>query len=334
MKLSKQIQNDLIYSMLEYHTLYPNFESKWVYIFLGTSYDWVKGELRYFDEPKFNKKEVYQKNLAELEAKIKSVKSDMKKYECPRDSIYIRRLIEAEKRRDDFTRLYKHLSLLVEDHNIDANVLRDVRWGDVNSSANLLHPPKDITDEWLHISSWFMATCVESIHFLNCNRYINGNLKWVKELLKGTKRINKIRKLRGLKELDFSKLKLSNRAKKLPVIPSVGGVPEIGDIVEYETRGKVETWRVCSWLCELEPHNDKNDWIGEILYDATQKIKGKKMRHCLPSEATHISVYSICGTVALISECKVVGRVNWSDKLLKDSRDSAIRLGVEGEAIF
>lgn len=118
--------------------------------------------------------------------------------------------------------------------------------------------------------------------------------------------------------------------------------PEVGAIVEYglDSFGKKpQTYRVDSWMRERAPlvkakRGDFSDVIDEILYDAQQEIKGKKMEWCLRHEATHLSLSGICGAVAPIEECKVVGMVTWSKELLDHERKQARELGFRRAQLF
>lgn len=117
---------------------------------------------------------------------------------------------------------------------------------------------------------------------------------------------------------------------------------KVGDIVQYGldsfNRGP-QTWRVSGWMRIAPPRvptDSQMDWLDEILYDACQKIKGHRMQDCLPEEATHLSLSGIAGTIAPVEECVVVGSVEgvWSDELLSQERERAMKYGREHRMLF
>jgi hypothetical protein len=115
--------------------------------------------------------------------------------------------------------------------------------------------------------------------------------------------------------------------------------PDVGAIVEYglDSFGrKPQTWRVKGWMCTAErPKFAEDDWIGEILFDSCREFKGnKRLRWCLREEAEYVTLTSICGAVAPIGECKVIGMVNWPKDQIDKDRDRAIRLGMSRELLF
>lgn len=117
-------------------------------------------------------------------------------------------------------------------------------------------------------------------------------------------------------------------------------IPEVGSIVEYGTNGYGDgpaKWRVNSYLrVAVRPDFSKDDWLSAILFDGCQRCgpEEERMQWCLPEEATHVSLAGVCGTIARIGEVKVVGMVQWSERMLQEERDHARRLGESHEMIF
>lgn len=118
---------------------------------------------------------------------------------------------------------------------------------------------------------------------------------------------------------------------------------QIGDIVEYglDSFGrKPETYRVSAWLRIAPPFKpsgrEPNDTFDKILYEACQKIRGHRMQYCTQEEATHLSLVGVCGTIAPVNECKVVGSVKgvWSQEAIDSATQHAIELGEKHEMIF
>ena len=121
---------------------------------------------------------------------------------------------------------------------------------------------------------------------------------------------------------------------------------EVCDIVEYglDAWGKEpQRWRVTHHLKRVEDTLDEwkpKDHIEEHLRDIGLEFREEdraerkklnfpcnrryKLLHCRPEEATHVSLVSICGTEAPISECKKVGRVKWSENHIKENQENAV----------
>lgn len=107
---------------------------------------------------------------------------------------------------------------------------------------------------------------------------------------------------------------------------------EKGDTFWREYSGEPRRWRVSSYL---KPAVLKAKGIfDEILFQASQPLGPDKCRleWCSQEEAVYVSLVSTCGSTARVSDCTVVGRVDWSDKLLKSAEESANRL--IGEVVF
>ena len=121
---------------------------------------------------------------------------------------------------------------------------------------------------------------------------------------------------------------------------------QVCDIVEYglDSFGKnPQTWRVTHHLKRVEDSLDswKPKHTGEeitkrvcLKFREEDRRKRKKqglphkrrykLVYCLPEEATHVSLTSICGCQAPISECKKVGTANWDLDKIKEERDNAV----------
>jgi len=117
------------------------------------------------------------------------------------------------------------------------------------------------------------------------------------------------------------------------------GVPNIGDIVEYEMHGRTDRYRVSSWLRErvAPPKTDETSMSGlydDILYEAQQKVHGKKLRFCYQEEATYLGLTGVGGTVAPVDKVKVIGKVGWSPEHIEEARRNALLLAEEGEVLF
>lgn len=114
------------------------------------------------------------------------------------------------------------------------------------------------------------------------------------------------------------------------------GVPDVGDIVEY----KGSRYRVSSWLRErVEPKPIDYDNLTElpwenIMYDAQQKVHGKKLKFCYRDEAMYLGLSGVGGAVAAVEEVKVVGKVDWKPEHVEEARQQALSLAEEGEVLF
>lgn len=54
----------------------------------------------------------------------------------------------------------------------------------------------------------------------------------------------------------------------------------------------------------------------------------------MPEEATHLSLVGVCGTIALISECEVIGKVPWPEEQIAQDRELAYRLAKDKRGVF
>ena len=121
---------------------------------------------------------------------------------------------------------------------------------------------------------------------------------------------------------------------------------EVGDIVEYglDSFGEeVQTWRVTMHMKRVEDTLEEHkpiDFADEIttkilLRERTKEIKHRKKHKlpharryklvwCRPEEATHVSLVSVCGDDAPISEVKKIGVVKWPKKMIEEAKKDAV----------
>lgn len=108
---------------------------------------------------------------------------------------------------------------------------------------------------------------------------------------------------------------------------------------------KPQTWRVEMHLKRVEDH--LNTWkpsaddiggkiIRELCMESRQNERRRRKRrglpharryrliYCKPEEATHVSLVSICGATAPLSECKRLGTVEWTPEHIAERRASAV----------
>jgi hypothetical protein len=120
--------------------------------------------------------------------------------------------------------------------------------------------------------------------------------------------------------------------------------PDVGTLVEYGLNGLENAparYRVSSWMRAAPPPKlDPDDFLGDILFESCRELedeadgKKKRMQFCLREEATHVSLSGICGAIAPIAMCKIVGKVDWPVELLNLQRESAVRFGTEHTMLF
>ncbi len=120
--------------------------------------------------------------------------------------------------------------------------------------------------------------------------------------------------------------------------------PDVGAIVQYGLNGfqtAPATYRVSGWMrVAPEPKFDPDDFIGQILFDTCREFDTKngngrkRLQFCLREEATHLSLSGIAGAIAPIEACTVIGRVDWPEAHITESRASAIRRGEAHEMLF
>ncbi|HNC58700.1 MAG TPA: hypothetical protein PLP33_24955 [Leptospiraceae bacterium] len=342
MQLDQRLKTYLEFCVLEYPTLHKNFESVLARLFLSYHFKWENGELFDWDEypENYSREETYKKNHAELSAKVETEKKELEQAIDCLKSLRVNYLYEAENKLAKYERLHNNIDALLDNFIIDGDKLKNIDWGRMTDSTCLLHVPENVTDFYLKLISDFLEKCLRVIHGINYYRRSHDNLKWTATLKKAAKHINRIRRARKLKPIQYWKYKLSDRTKKLPDVRKVPGIPEIGDIVEVMHRGKLETCRVESWMRIYAPPVVKRksreqkmvDHIMKEIYEEENICKPREetMQWCLPSEATHLSLGHFYKP---ISECKVVGKVDWSIDSLHTHRMSAIGMGIKKEVL-
>jgi hypothetical protein len=89
----------------------------------------------------------------------------------------------------------------------------------------------------------------------------------------------------------------------------MSSAPDVGSIVEYGLNsfgtGPAQ-YRVTAYACPSHKHD--------------------RLRWCTQSEATHVALTGICGAMAPIELCKVVGMVDWEAGWIEEARQGAQRL--------
>jgi hypothetical protein len=107
---------------------------------------------------------------------------------------------------------------------------------------------------------------------------------------------------------------------------------EKGDTFWREYNDEPRRWRVKSYL---KPAVLKTKGIfDKILFEASQEAgpDGCRLEWCSQEEAVYVSLTGVGGATAKISDCTIVGRVEWPEELLRSAEDSARRL--IGEVVF
>lgn len=127
---------------------------------------------------------------------------------------------------------------------------------------------------------------------------------------------------------------MSKRAKVIPLVPAIGSIVTVdclkGDAFYRDHDGKLTRWRVNGYLCETVKPTNPDDWIGKLLYQTQQKIgrDQKRLSWCAREQATHVSLVGVCGATVKASDCKVVGRVAWTeDRIAADEAANTRRIG-------
>lgn len=126
--------------------------------------------------------------------------------------------------------------------------------------------------------------------------------------------------------------------------------PDVASIVEYglDSFGqKPETYRVDGWLCEMPPlveldcgtpgsktrQQITNTVIMKLRQENPPDPSKKRLRWCLREDATHLALSGICGAVAPVEKCKVIGVVNWDSSVIDEYRADAVALGEAGDRV-
>lgn len=120
--------------------------------------------------------------------------------------------------------------------------------------------------------------------------------------------------------------------------------PDVGTLVEYGLDGfkrEPARYRVDGWMrAAPTPQFPPHAFLEKILFEASQELtdaadgKKKRMQFCLREEATHLALAGVCGAIAPVVQCKVVGTVEWPENQLNDARQHAAQLGATHEMLF
>jgi len=127
-----------------------------------------------------------------------------------------------------------------------------------------------------------------------------------------------------------------------PLLWKLRGRPilNVCDHVEYSLNSfntGPQFWRVDGWLRRAKKptySKDSQDVISEILFEGCRKIDNHRMQWCLKSEATHVALSGICGTIAPISLCRFIGKIGWTPKDIAEAEAYACQLGKAGDVLF
>ncbi len=114
--------------------------------------------------------------------------------------------------------------------------------------------------------------------------------------------------------------------------PPRRSVPDIGALVDFG-RNSHDTgpgqYRVTGWLRPFVkkplPEGDVLAALAARLIESLDEDEPprERLEWCLRDEATHVSLYGICGAIAHIDDCDVTGMVGWSEATLAGERRSA-----------
>lgn len=110
-----------------------------------------------------------------------------------------------------------------------------------------------------------------------------------------------------------------------------------GDRLWREWNDKPTRWRVKSYLkAAVKPEfaDLASGMLEEIVFEACQKVgpDAKRLVWCSQDEAEYLSLSGMCGGIARVADCEVVGRVPWSDEHVREAENHARNL--IGEMIF
>ena len=114
--------------------------------------------------------------------------------------------------------------------------------------------------------------------------------------------------------------------------------PDVGAIVHYGKNGMGNapgTYRVNSWLRRVlvAPEATDDDPFADILFESCRTFDGYRLQFCQRAEATHVSMSGVCGAIAPIEQCEVVGMVEWPQKWIDEAREKAVRMGEKGKYV-
>ena len=105
--------------------------------------------------------------------------------------------------------------------------------------------------------------------------------------------------------------------------------PDIGTIFIIPERrpgvNGTHRYRVDAWLKTVDiPESDH--WMDKILFEASYQREGKRFVFCTREDATHICGSGVSGCMEAIENIKIVGKVNWTKKIMADQREHAMWL--------
>lgn len=116
--------------------------------------------------------------------------------------------------------------------------------------------------------------------------------------------------------------------------------PDVGAIVHYGKDGMGNgpgVYRVNSWLRRVlvdPPFTDElDDVFAEMLFQSCRLFDGYRLQFCHRDEATHVSMSGVCGAIAPIEKCVVVGTVEWSKAMIDEARAKAVKMGDKREYV-
>ena len=106
------------------------------------------------------------------------------------------------------------------------------------------------------------------------------------------------------------------------------------DVVEVLTddhhfrdyNGKLTRWRVTGYLKTAIRPKAPN-LLAEFLFHSSRGLgpDNQRLQWCTKEDAEYVALYSGCGSIARVTDCRKVGRVSWSGFLVADQEASSIR---------
>ena len=112
--------------------------------------------------------------------------------------------------------------------------------------------------------------------------------------------------------------------------------PDVGDLVEYglDSFGRrPATWRVDGWLRIAPPRRALNADPRLDRIAALATTSERRRRWCVREEAEFVSLVGVCGAIAPVGECRVIGKVSWPQGAIDDERRLAMRLAESEEPL-
>jgi hypothetical protein len=107
--------------------------------------------------------------------------------------------------------------------------------------------------------------------------------------------------------------------------------PDIGTLVEYHG----SNYRVDGWIKVATPiPNYKQmlkdgippfkEIIASILYETAYNRRGDRFEWSTRENASHLSLSGVAGAIAKIEDCKITGKVSWSEDVIEEYRQQAL----------